>query len=283
MPEGEKVNFAAEFNKTRDELMTMDETEFRARFRERCHHTLEIQTYSCAYRGSRLRAEQTQTVEKFLDVWKVRGLPESLPEYTYAQSILALARKLLAGEAADLSPFQTPPLTEAERLAFQRVVYERRSVREWTDRPVPDEVLDRVLEAGLWAAHACNLQSIRYLVVREATTPGLFRGSDIPGGPVHIVILQDMRVYRANPVMPESNQLLDAGAAGQNLVLAAHANGLGGCWLTFTSQEMKDRIRAATGLADHYRMTTYVDVGWPDQSPCPPLRMGLDEAVIKSC
>ncbi len=283
MPEGEKVNFAAEFNKTRDELMTMDETEFRARFRERCHHTLEIQTYSCAYRGSSLRAEQTQTVEKFLDVWKARGLPEHLPEYAYAQSILALARKLQAGEAADLSPFQTPPLTEAERLVFQRVVYERRSVREWTDRPVPDEVLDRVLEAGLWAAHACNLQSIRYLVVRETTTPGLFRGSDIPGGPVHIVILQDMRVYRANPVMPESNQLLDAGAAGQNLVLAAHANGLGGCWLTFTSQEMKDRIRAATGLADHYRMTTYVDVGWPDQSPCPPLRMGLDEAVIKSC
>lgn len=283
MPEGEKVNFAAEFNKTRDELMTMDEAEFRARFRERCHHTLEIQTYSCAYRGSRLRLEQTQTVEKFLDVWKARGLPVHLPEYTYAQSILALARKLQAGEAADLSPFQTPPLTEAEQLAFQRVVYERRSVREWTDLPVPDEVLDRVLEAGLWAAHACNLQSIRYLVVRESTTPGLFRGSDIPGGPVHIVVLQDMRVYRANPVMPESNQLLDAGAAGQNLVLAAHANGLGGCWLTFTSQEMKDRIRAATGLADHYRMTTYVDVGWPDQSPCPPLRLGLDEAIIKSC
>ena len=105
MPEGEKVNFAAEFNKTRDELMTMDETEFRARFRERCHHTLEIQTYSCAYRGSRLRPEQTQTVEKFLDVWKARGLPVHLPEYTYAQSILALARKLQAGEAADLSPF----------------------------------------------------------------------------------------------------------------------------------------------------------------------------------
>ena len=46
---------------------------------------------------------------------------------------------------------------------------------------------------------------------------------------------------------------------------------------------MKDRIRSAVGLPEQYRMTTYVDVGWPDQAPCPPFRLGLEEAVIKSC
>lgn len=46
---------------------------------------------------------------------------------------------------------------------------------------------------------------------------------------------------------------------------------------------MKDRIRQAVDLPDHYRMTTYVDVGWPDQSPYPPQRLGLEEAIIKSC
>ena len=154
-------------------------------------------------------------------------------------------------------------------------------MREWTDEPVSDEVIKHVLKAGLWAAHACNLQSIRYLVVRESSAPGLFCGSDIPGGPVHIVVLQDMRVYRANPVMPQSNQLLDAGAAAQNLVLAAHAYGLGGCWLTFTSEEMKERIRREAGLPEHYRLTTYVDVGWPDQTPFPPQRLSVEEAVFK--
>ena len=49
----DKINFAAAFNKTKGELLAMDEIEFRARFRERCHHTLEIQVYSCAYRGAR--------------------------------------------------------------------------------------------------------------------------------------------------------------------------------------------------------------------------------------
>lgn len=283
MAEGEKFNFATQFNKTKEELLVMDETEFRARFRERCHHTLEIQVYACAYRGKTLRATQDSVVQLFLEVWRQRGLPETLPEYRYAHVVLELAGKLMLGEHVDLAPYQTAPVAEDERKAFERVIYERRSVREWAKQPVPDDVLNRVLEAGLWAAHACNLQSIRYAVVREETTPGLFRGSDIPGGPVHIMVLQDMRVYRANPVMPQSNQLLDAGAAAQNLVLAAYANGLGGCWLTFTSQEMKQRIQTVLELPDHYRMTTYVDVGYPDQAPYPPQRLSLSEAIIKSC
>ena len=73
---------------------------------------------------------------------------------------------------------------------------------------------------------------------------------------------------------------LDAGAAGQNIALAAHACGLGGCWLTFTSENMKQRIREFAGLPEHIRMTTYVDVGYPDQSPYPPQRISVDEAVF---
>lgn len=281
MSEGEKFNFAAEFNKTKEELLAMDEAEFRARFRERTHHTLEIQTYSTAYRKKALRPEQDRTVQMFLEVWKERGLSEELSEFVFAKTILSMAHTLMEGKEVNLTHYRPTPLSEDDIKAFERVVYERRSVREWTDAPVSDEVIHKVLNAGLWAAHACNLQSIRYLVIRESSMPGLFRGSDIPGGPVHIVILQDMRHYRANPVMPESNQFLDAGAAGQNLVLAAHAYGLGGCWLTFTSEGMKQRIREAVELPEIYRMTTYVDVGWPDQTPYPPQRISLDEAIFK--
>lgn len=281
MSEGAKFNFSTEFNKTKEELLAMDETEFRARFRERCHHTLEIQVYSNAYRNKSLRPDQDKTVQMFLEVWRERNLPEDKPEFVYATTLLKMAHTLMEGKKVDLSPYRPAPVTSGELQAFEQIVYERRSVREWTSQPVTDEILKKVLKAGLWAAHACNLQSIRYLVIRESTTPGLFRGSDIPGGPVHIVILQDMRVYRANPVMPQTNQLLDAGAAAQNVVLAAHAYGLGGCWLTFTSEEMKQRIRNEAGLPEDYRLTTYVDVGWPDQAPCPPRRISVDEAILK--
>ena len=276
----DKINFAAAFNKTQEELMAMDEAEFRARFRERCHHTMEIQVYAAAHSGRTLDPEQCKTVRMFMDVWHKRGLPETLPEYVFADKMLLYADKLIRGESVDLTPYAPAALSEESLMGFEHVLYERRSVRAWRDEHVPDEVIKKILQAGLWAAHACNLQSVRYLVIREESCPGRFRGSDIPGGPVHIVLLQDMRVYRANPVMPESNQLLDAGAAGQNLVLAAHAYGLGGCWLTFTSEQMKQRIRDHVGLPEYIRLTTYVDVGFPEQTPYPPQRITVEEAVL---
>lgn len=163
---------------------------------------------------------------------------------------------------------------------FFTIVKERRSVREFKDKEVPDELIDKILEAGLWAAHGCNIQSIRYVVVREKNEPGLFRGSDVPGGPVHLVILQDMRCYRANSFTPVRNQLLDAGAAGQNIVLAAHAVGLEGVWLTFPGEEFCDRLRKKFNLPDYIRLVTYVDVGYGDQTPYPPQRWDVKDTIL---
>jgi nitroreductase len=200
---------------TDEQLLAMDETEFRARVRERSHHTLEIQLYATAYRHQKLKPNQADYTKHLLELWEKRGLGKDLPEYRYASFLIDAAEKLVKGEDVDLTPYKPTPVTEQMEKDFFTIVKERRSVREFKDKEVPDELIDKILEAGLWAAHGCNVQSIRYVVVREKNEPGLFRGSDVPGGPVHLVILQDMRCYRANSFTPVRNQLLDAGAAGQ--------------------------------------------------------------------
>lgn len=267
------------FNLSDEQYLALDETEFRARFRERIHHTLEIQTYAAAYRGKKLPPGQGDTTKRLSALWRQRGLSVELYDYRYAQQLLAFADALIAGSVVDLTPFAPIPVSEEERESFFRIVAQRRSVREFTAQRVPDEVIDRILEAGLWAAHSCNLQSIRYLVIREETAPGLFLGSDVPGGPVHLVVCQDERVYNANPFNPERNRLLDAGAAAQNIALAAHAAGLEGVWLTF-SEAMLTRIRAHFQLPEYIRIVTYVDVGYGDQTPYPVLRSTVKEATL---
>ena len=162
-------------------------------------------------------------------------------------------------------------------IAFDNAVHERRSVRHWTDRRVDDALINKILDAGLWAAHSCNLQSIRYLIVREESAPNLFRSSNnISGGPVHLVLLQDTRVYNANPFNPARNRLLDCGAAAQNIVLTAHAFGLGGVWLTFNNDMMR-RIREHFSIPDYLEVVTYVDVGYAAQTPAPMLRGSVAE------
>ena len=262
-----------------DDYLALDETEFKARFRERVHHTLEIQTYFAAHRGRRLQPTRADIAKHLCELWKKRGISTELHEYKYAQQLIAFAEKLIDGQKVDLSPYAPVPVTDVERESFFRIVLQRRSVREFTSQRVPDEIIDRILNAGLWAAHSCNLQSIRYLVVREETTPGLFVGSDVPGGPVHLVVCQDERVYNANPFNPVRNRLLDAGAAAQNIALAAHAAGLEGVWLTF-SEDMLTRIRAFFKLPDYINIVTYVDVGYGDQTPYPVLRPAVKDIVL---
>jgi len=272
-------NILKQFNLTDEEYLSMDEVEFRARFRERVHHTLEIQTYAAANGDEVLKENQNETAKRFIRLWEKRSLSRELPEYVYAKKLIDFSEKLLKGEKLDLSEFEPYKLSDGEINSFFKVIKERRSVRHFKEDRVPDELIDKILESGLWAAHSCNLQSIKYLVVREETTPGLFKGSDVPGGPVHLVVLQDERVYRANPFNPVRNRLLDAGAAAQNIVLAAHALGLGGVWLTF-SDAMIDRISKFFNLPEYIKLVTYVDIGYPNQTPYAPQRKKLDEAVI---
>jgi len=264
---------------TDEQFLAMDEVEFRARFRERCHHTLEIQLYSCAYRGDRLIPNQTDYVRRLMGLWERRGLSKELADYRYAAKLIEFADQVNAGKTLDLSPYAPREMKPEDTELFYRIVKERRSVREFKDIPVPDELIDKVLEAGLWAAHSCNLQSIRYLVVREDKMPGLFIGSDIPGGPVHLVVCQDQKTYLGNETMTERNYLLDSGAAAQNIVLAAHAVGLAGVWLTF-NEEIMDRLRKAFSLPVHIRIVTYVDIGYGDQDPYPPQRDSVENHVL---
>lgn len=272
-------NVLRQFNLTDEEYLKLDEIEFRARFRERVHHTLEIQTYAAANSDETLKEDQNNTAKKFIRLWEERNLPKDLPEYIYAKKLIDFSEKLLSGENLDLTEFKPYELSDEDKNVFFKVIKERRSVRHFTNDRVPEELVDKILESGLWAAHSCNLQSVKYLVVREETTPGLFKGSDVPGGPVHIVILQDERVYRANPLNPVRNRLIDAGAAAQNIVLSTHALGLGGVWLTF-NDTMIERIGKYFNLPDYIKLVTYVDIGYPNQTPYAPQRKTLDEAVI---
>lgn len=280
LSEKEIEKVLSSFSLTDEEYLTLDETEFRARFRERLHHTLEIQTYSAIFTGKKLSETQTDIVKRLVKLWRQRGLSEKLPDFQTAERVLGFAAHAQKGDHVDLSEYAPYKLTATEYAAYEKIVEQRRSVRHWTDEEVNDEVIDKILRSGLWAAHSCNLQSIRYAVIREKSAPGLFKGGDIPGGPVHILVLQDERVYRANPLNPVRNRLLDAGAAAQNIVLTAHALGLGGVWLTFTPV-VSERLAAFLQLPEFIKPTTYVDIGWPAQTPAPISRLGLEEAVIK--
>ena len=57
-----------------EDLLSIDDVEFRARVRERSHHTLEIQVYHAAYRNEKLSPTQADLTKRLLKLWASRIL-----------------------------------------------------------------------------------------------------------------------------------------------------------------------------------------------------------------
>jgi len=186
---------------------------------------------------------------------------------------------------------------------FFEVVDGQRAHRELRADPVPDDLIERVLEAAVHAPSAENRQPWAFVVVRDEqirqriadltakiwqggardfskpnTTQRLFDEVDrwategLAGAPVHIVVCGD--TTRCPEMMLPSSIY----PATQNLLLAARALGLGSLMSTLsivTGAPFKDLL----GLPDHVVPMALVPIGYPARSLGPPRRTPVAEVT----
>ena len=148
----------------------------------------------------------------------------------------------------------------------------RRSVRKYTDQQVPDELLDQVLEAGLYAPTGMNTPNIYMVAVRDKETRDQMMnlnaavmgrdGDPFYGAPCVIVVLGDATGY---PVVENGSLVLG------NLMNAAHAVGLGSCWIhrakqTFETEEGKALLKK-WGLPEHLVGIGNCILGYAEETP----------------
>ena len=155
---------------------------------------------------------------------------------------------------------------------------ERRSVRKYKPEQVSDELLDAVLQAGLYAPTAKNNQKPVMVAVRDKETRDLLSEINAQimdvetdpfyGAPCVIVVLAD-------PDMP--TWIDDGSLVLGNLMSAAHALGLGSCWInrarqTFDRPEGKALLEK-WGLPERYRGVGNCILGYADEEPAPKERL----------
>lgn len=264
----------------RDVLTAMDPMFLRALIRERAHHTLESKVYSALCDGDPVRPDLGDAVQEMLAVVEDRGLPTDSADLQWVYRLLDLAEALKPDERPDLDIPKPEPFSTEEMRTVEKLIRQRRSIREVGDEDVPAWMIKKIVEAGLWAPHACNLQNIRVIVIDDAEGLALFAGKEHRGFRAAIVVCQDMRSYEFYAAtVPERNHGLDCGAATQNMLLMAHALGLGATWMTFTKSEMQ-RIREHYELPDFIRIVTYIGLGWPRLGALAPGRIAVEEAIL---
>ena len=156
----------------------------------------------------------------------------------------------------------------------------RRSVRKYTDQQVPEELLDAVLEAALYAPSGMNTQNTVMVAVRDKETRdqlsrmnAAVMGTDkdpFYGAPCVVVVLVEPERYTA---------VEDGSLVMGNLMQAAYDIGLGSCWIhrarqMFESEEGKALLRQ-WGLREDLIGVGNCILGYADEEPAPkPRREG---------
>lgn len=151
----------------------------------------------------------------------------------------------------------------------------RRSVRSYLPKPVPQELLSQILEAGTYAPSGMGRQSAIILAVTDPDTRNRLSalnasvmgrdGDPFYGAPVVLTVLADRTI---------PTYLYDGSLVMQNLMLAAHALGLGSCWI-HRAREVFDmpqgrELLASLGIRGNYEGIGNCILGYPAQeAPLP--------------
>jgi nitroreductase len=183
-------------------------------------------------------------------------------------------------------------------------IMKRRSIRSFTDGPIPDDVLEKILAAGAQAPSAKNRQPWRFIVVRGEKKAGMLqvmrdgldkykaRGEETGSaeGTLGAMSQAPVTVFIYNPegmhpwltrsigeAFADLMNIQSVGAAIENMCVAAYAFGVGSLWIgdvTYTYEEL------SRFLGQDCQMVAAVSFGYPAGRPGPTSRRSLSETVI---
>jgi nitroreductase len=176
----------------------------------------------------------------------------------------------------------------------------RRSIRHYKPDPIPEELLQKVLEAARWAPSWANSQCSRYIVVRDQEKRKQLAGSVRIGNsamaalteaPVIIVVCAELGkagytdgekvTGRSDWKISLTNKgdwyMFDSGLAMQNLVLAARAVGLGTVYIGgFNSNDVAEAVKLPRGM----EVVAMTPLGYPADEGKASSRKELSELVF---
>ena len=156
----------------------------------------------------------------------------------------------------------------------------RRSVRKFTDQPIDEETIDRLLACAMAGPSACNYRPWAFYVVKSAEKREALRHvsrfSNMESA-LNIVVAGDLTrsITRAD----NDFWIQDCAAAAENILLAATDAGLGACWCgLYPMTAAVNNVRAALNLPETIVPMALIHLGHPAETPEP--RTQYDAACV---
>lgn len=163
------------------------------------------------------------------------------------------------------------------------VIKGRRSIRAFKSQVIPEETVEKLIDAARWAPSAGNIQPWEFVVVQKPETKrklaeAALGQTFIEEAPVVIVVCANEN--RSSQGYGMRGKILyciqDTAAATQNILLTAYALGLGSCWIgAFREEEARKILKVPVGI----RPVAIIPVGYPNETPTPRSRKPINQII----
>ncbi len=156
-------------------------------------------------------------------------------------------------------------------------IHTRRSIRKFEHRMVPKELVEKLLAAAMQAPSARNQQPWQFVVIDDQALltkiPEFMPNASMAAkAPMAILVCGDLKLEKS-----EGYWVVDCAAAVQNMLLAAHALGLGAVWCgVYPRDNRMAALKQMLGLPEDVQAHSLVVFGYPDESVRPENRYHMD-------
>ncbi len=170
---------------------------------------------------------------------------------------------------------------------FMEIVRERRSIRKYEEKDVPDDILNKVLEAVRWTPSWANTQCWEVVVVKDKTLKEKIKeavpktnpaSKAIVGAPVLLALCGKLESsgYYKNKVSTKFGDwfMFDLGLATQTICLTAHSLGIGTVIVGLFDH---DRVKEVLKVPEGYELVSLIPMGYPAKKSSAPKRREISE------
>ena len=160
-------------------------------------------------------------------------------------------------------------------MKVNEAILHRRSIRKFTDEPIPREDLIKIVEAARWAPTAANRQKTRFVVITDeellkkiADTAKIvfYKQKHAAQSKAMVVVCLDSTAWKE-----------ETGAAIQNMLLLAYSLNIGSCWIGAFN---RDAVRKILKIPQNYKLLALILFGYFSGDPKPPPRLDLGKIAF---
>ncbi len=196
-----------------------------------------------------------------------------MKSYHWIMLLLALGLVAVSVRLATVTSKEEADINEAD--AVIDCIMTRASVRAYTSEEVPDSIVEKILRAGMAAPTAANQQPWHLIVIndqnlKDSISAAFEYTKMVENCSFAVVVCGDMDNLFSGDYPDGGFWVEDCSAASENMLLAAHALGVGGVWCgIYPLQDREETLRAILNLPANLTPLNVMAFGYPSQ-PVPP-------------